>query len=56
MQHVALDLDPSAAVSLVRDPVGYQLHRVDGTDVVTHSRYIDTGQQPFVPDWAVDYA
>ncbi len=56
VQHVALDLDPSAAVSLVRDPVGYQLHRIDGTDVVTHSRYIDTGQHPFVPDWAVDYA
>ncbi len=54
VQHVALDLAPGATVSLVRDPVGYQLHRVDGTDVVTHSRYIDTGQQPFVPDWAID--
>jgi 3',5'-cyclic AMP phosphodiesterase CpdA len=56
VQHVALDLAPGAAVSLVRDPVGYQLHRIDGTDVVTHSRYIDTGQHPFVPDWAIDYA
>ncbi len=44
----------AAGVSLVRDPVGYQLHRVDGRDVVTHSRYLDTGEQPFVPDWAVD--
>ena len=55
VQHVALDLDPTAMVSLVRDPVGYQLHRVDGVDVVTHSRYIDTGEQPFEPDWALDH-
>jgi 3',5'-cyclic AMP phosphodiesterase CpdA len=54
VQHVALDLAPAATVSLVRDPVGYQLHRVDGRDVVTHSRYIDTGEQTFAPDWAID--
>lgn len=54
VQHIALDLAPAAAVSLVRDPVGYQIHRVDGRAVVTHSRYIDTGEQPFEPDWAVD--
>ena len=54
VQHVALDLAPSATASLVRDPVGYQLHRVVGTEVVTHSRYIETGQEPFVPDWAID--
>ena len=54
VQHVALDLAPAATVSLVRDPVGYQIHRVDGRDIVTHSRYIDTGEQPFEPDWAID--
>jgi 3',5'-cyclic AMP phosphodiesterase CpdA len=54
VQHVALDLAPAAKVALVRDPVGYQIHRIDGRDVVTHSRYIDTGEQPFEPDWAVD--
>jgi 3',5'-cyclic AMP phosphodiesterase CpdA len=56
VQHVALDLSPVATVSLVRDPVGYQMHRIDGTNVVTHSRYMDTGEQPFEPDWAADYA
>jgi hypothetical protein len=54
VQHVALDLSPNAGVSLVRDPAGYQIHRVDGTAVVTHSRFIDTADRPFVPDWAVD--
>lgn len=56
VQHVALDLSPVATVSLVRDPVGYQMHRIDGTNVVTHSRYMDTGEQPFEPGWAADYA
>jgi 3',5'-cyclic AMP phosphodiesterase CpdA len=55
VQHVALDLAPAANISLVREPVGYQLHRVDGVDIVTHSRYLDTGEQPFEPSWAVDY-
>ena len=55
VQHVALDLAPAATVSIVRDPVGYQLHRVDGTAVVTHSRYIDTGEQPFEPEWVAGY-
>jgi 3',5'-cyclic AMP phosphodiesterase CpdA len=54
VQHVALDLAPEAAIALVRDPVGYQVHRIDGADVVTHSRYIDTGEHPFAPDWVVD--
>lgn len=54
VQHVALDLAPAAQVSLVRDPVGYQIHRIAGGDVVTHSRYIETGETPFEPDWAPD--
>ena len=54
VQHVALDLAPRAGVSLVRDPVGYQLHRVQGGAVVTHSRFIETGEVPFEPDWAAD--
>lgn len=55
VQHVALDLAPGARVSLVRDPVGYQVHRIDGGDVVTHSRYIDTAEVSFEPDWADDH-
>jgi 3',5'-cyclic-AMP phosphodiesterase len=49
VQHVALDLSPSSQLSLVHDPVGYQIHRVAGHDIVTHVRYFDTGATPFVP-------
>ena len=55
VQHVALDLEPCSKPSLVRDPVGYQIHRVDASGIVTHARFIDTGEAPFVPDWADDY-
>ncbi len=47
--HVELNLDPAAPVELIRDPVGYQLHRFDGTHWVTHTRYIDTGEVPIRP-------
>ena len=59
VQHVALDLAPHTEPSLVRDPVGYQIHRVaDGRGagrVVTHARYIETGESPFVPAWALGH-
>jgi Icc protein len=57
VQHVALDLSPDAGPSLVHDPVGYQIHRVtDGPRrVITHTRYIETGAIPLVPDWAVGF-
>lgn len=55
VQHVALDLRSGEGPSLIHDPVGYQIHRVTTHDVVTHSRYIDTGHDAFVPSWAEDY-
>jgi 3',5'-cyclic-AMP phosphodiesterase len=54
VQHVALDLAPTSHLSLVHDPVGYQIHRIVGRDVVTHVRYVDTSAKPFVPHSAVD--
>lgn len=52
VQHVHLDLHPASTVELIRDPVGYQLHQFDGSDWVTHNRYIETGESPIAPDWA----
>ncbi len=55
VQHVDLDLAPGAGVSLIVDPIGYQIHRVAGRSVVTHTRYIDTGHQRIIPSWADDF-
>ena len=55
VQHVDLDLAPGAGVSLIVDPIGYQIHRVVGPSVVTHTRYIDTGHQRIIPSWADDF-
>lgn len=61
VQHVELDLRGRGAgdVAIIRDPVGYQLHRVvvdgDGSTIVTHARYLDTGEAPIVPDWAPEF-
>jgi 3',5'-cyclic AMP phosphodiesterase CpdA len=52
VQHVLLDLEATSRPSLIRDPVGYQIHRVAGSTVVTHARYIATGETAFVPSWA----
>jgi hypothetical protein len=46
-----LDLRPDAGRSIIRDPRGYQLHLLDGTSVVTHTRYVDTGEMAFDPGW-----
>jgi 3',5'-cyclic AMP phosphodiesterase CpdA len=56
VQHVALDLLPGAPTRMIRDPAGYHLHRFDGTTWLTHTRYIDTGEAPFVPSWATGHS
>ncbi len=55
VQHVDLDLAKGAAVSLIVDPVGYQIHRIAGSSVVTHTRYIETGHRRIIPTWADDF-
>ena len=56
VQHVALDLDPGAGVSLVRDPAGYQVLRIErddhGAEIVVHTRHVGTPERPFRPRWA----
>lgn len=52
VHHVAGDLWPGSTPRLVLDPPAYQLHRWQDGLWVTHTRYLDTGQEPFVPDWA----
>jgi len=51
VHHVELDLTPDSEPALIRDPRGYQLHVVNGNDVVSHTRYIDTGEAAFSPGW-----
>ncbi len=59
VQHVDLDLAPDAGVSLIVDAVGYQVHRVAASGIVTHTRYIDTGDgvpsARIIPTWADDF-
>ena len=50
--HVALDVAPNGPVQVIRDPVGYRLVRIAGRSIVGHTRYIATGEEPFVPAWA----
>lgn len=50
--HVALDVAPDGPVQVIRDPAGYRLLRVTGNSIVGHTRYIDTGEDPFIPGWA----
>lgn len=52
VHHIELNLDPQAAVEVIRDPVGYQLHDIGDDSWVTHIRYIDTGEQPIKPRWS----
>lgn len=51
VHHVGLDLSADSTPSVILDPRGYQLHRVTGSDVVTHTRYIDQDAEAFQPDW-----
>lgn len=55
VQHVELDLRPDGQVAVIADPVGYQLHWIDGHRIVTHARFIETGATPTVPDWADEF-
>lgn len=52
IHHVELNLHPNAAIEVIRDPAGYQLHNIDGGTWVTHIRYIDTGESPISPSWS----
>lgn len=49
VQHIALDLDPDSGIALVRDPIGYQIHRIVDREIVTHTRYTGTDEQAFTP-------
>lgn len=55
VQHVDLDLDPMATPSVIRDPVGYQILRVDGRHIVSHTRFIETGEQRIIPSWVDEF-
>lgn len=52
IQHVNLSLDPDAPIELINDPAGYLLHWYENGTWVCHTRYIDTGADPYVPHWA----
>ena len=47
--HPALDLDGVREFRMIDDPVGYQLHRYDADEWLTHTRYIGTGREAFAP-------
>lgn len=49
VSHPALDLDPDGEFRIIDDPVGYQLHRYTDGEWLTHTRYVATGREPFVP-------
>ena len=51
--HVELDLQPDAPVGIIRDPGGYHLHHRNDGRWVTHVRYIETGEEPIRPGWAL---
>jgi hypothetical protein len=49
VESVALDLSEGSRPAVIRDPSGYLVHRIDGIDgidIVTHTRYIGTGEHP----------
>jgi Icc protein len=56
VQSVALDLSAGGDPAVIRDPSGYIIHRIDGNDIVTHTRYIATGQAPIAPRRAAETA
>lgn len=53
VQHIALDFAEDAPIALIKDPAGYQIHRFDGDQSLTHTRYIAYGEEAFTPDWAL---
>jgi Icc protein len=44
---VALDLAPDAADDFIMEPPAFQLHRWDGTTLVTHTAYIGEFDGPY---------
>ena len=46
VESVALDLSEGSRPAVIRDPSGYLVHRIVGHDIVTHTRYIATGERP----------
>jgi Icc protein len=52
IQHVALDLNHDAPITLINDPAAYMLHHFTGASWVTHTRYVATGETPYKPYWA----
>lgn len=55
VHHVALDTTPAAPIELIRDPVGYQLHRFEAGAWLSHTRDIATGEKAFTPSWASEH-
>ena len=55
VQHIDLDLTPDAGVSLIHEPVGYQILLVSASGIVVHTRYTETDESPFVPKWAAEF-
>ncbi len=51
VHHIDLDLRPVSEPAVIFDPRGYQLHVVNGSEMVSHTRYIDTGEEAFDPEW-----
>lgn len=54
VQNVALDLAVDAEPMIIHDPAGYQLHLVADGRVVTHTRYIATGEKPSPAGFSVE--
>jgi 3',5'-cyclic AMP phosphodiesterase CpdA len=55
VQHIDLDLSPDAGVSLIHEPVGYQILRISDSGIVVHTRYTESDESPFVPKWAAEF-
>ncbi len=51
-QRIGLDLRPEAPISVIAEPAAYQLHLRTEGGWVTHTRPVDLGIEPIVPDWA----
>ena len=55
VQHIDLDLSPDAGISLIHEPVGYQVLRISDSGIVVHTRYTESDESPFVPKWAAEF-
>jgi Icc protein len=55
VQHIDLDLSSDAGVSLIHEPVGYQVLRISDSGIVVHTRYTESDESPFVPKWAAEF-